>query len=356
MRVAFRVDVSMKIGTGHFMRCITLADGLRGAGIKIAFICRDLPDHFIDLLDQKGYEYIPVTLEDFETPKNYNAIDNLVSDMQFRDAGAVIKILAHHTWDWLIVDHYSLDFRWEDLVRKKCKKLLVIDDLADRSHNCDLLLDQNLFPDIDTRYLDRAPISSQLLLGPKYALLRKEFLESRKWAQIRSGKVKRILIFFGGIDEDNFTSMTITALTNLNLGIHIDVVIGDQHPFRDQIQAACIEQGYHCHVQTYIMHKFMAMADFSIGAGGSASWERCSLGLPALVVAVAKNQIEIAKMLDSIGACIYVGTKDTVNLKRLQNEILAAIATKDRLREMSRIALSLVDGLGVKRVCQNMGF
>jgi UDP-2,4-diacetamido-2,4,6-trideoxy-beta-L-altropyranose hydrolase len=157
------------------------------------------------------------------------------------------------------------------------------------------------------------------------------------------------------VDADNYTSLAIDALASINNSLHVDVVIGAQHPYREQIQNACIAHRYECHVQTTRMAELMADADFAIGAGGSASWERCCLGLPALLVALAENQIDIAKALDSIGACVYVGTKEAANLLTLQQAITNLLATHDKLENTSRHALSLVDGMGVSRVCQELG-
>jgi UDP-2,4-diacetamido-2,4,6-trideoxy-beta-L-altropyranose hydrolase len=157
------------------------------------------------------------------------------------------------------------------------------------------------------------------------------------------------------VDADNYTSQAIEALIAMNCSRHVDVVIGAQHHYREQIQNACIANGYVCHEQTNRMAELMAEADFAIGAGGSASWERCCLGLPALLVALAENQIDIAKALDSIGACIYLGTKETANLSTLQKAITNLLTAHDQLGSTSRHAFSLVDGMGVSRVCQILG-
>jgi UDP-2,4-diacetamido-2,4,6-trideoxy-beta-L-altropyranose hydrolase len=262
--------------------------------------------------------------------------------------------LADQTWDWIVVDHYALDERWESAVRPITKKIMVIDDLADRQHNCDMLLDQNFYLDMQTRYIGKVPLHCRLLLGPRYALLREEFRNFRKLVKPRTGDVKRILVFFGGVDAGNCTSLAIEALAELNITRYIDVVIGTQHPYSEQIQDACITHGYVYHMQTLHMAELMAEADLAIGAAGSTSWERCCLGLPALLVSLAENQVDIVKALESIGACVYVGTKETANLLNLQQAISDLLATHDKLENISLHAFSLVDGMGLSRVCQEL--
>jgi UDP-2,4-diacetamido-2,4,6-trideoxy-beta-L-altropyranose hydrolase len=352
MKIAFRTDASSQIGTGHFMRCLTLAEELKKHREKVRFISRNLPANLSDMLKQKGLEYVPLGEDAKQVPIDELAHSSWLGTSQSQDGEATVQALADCLCDWLVVDHYALDERWESAVRVSCKKLMVIDDLADRQHDCDVLLDQNYYADMQTRYIGKVPLPCQLLLGPRYALLRDEFRKLHEQIKPRTGEVKRILLFFGGVDADNYTSLAIEALAEMNIARNIDVVIGAQHSYRDQIQNACITHGYVCHVQTTRMAELMAEADLGIGAGGSASWERCCLGLPALLVALAENQIDIAKALDSIGACVYVGTKEEADLSTLQQAVTNLLATHNKLEITSRHALALVDGMGVSRVCQ----
>ena len=355
MQIAFRVDASSQIGTGHFMRCLTLADALKKNGAQVRFVSRHLPEHLRGMLAAKRHE---ISL--LESIQNEEELDELahadwLGISQARDASDSIRALTDGSWDWLIVDHYALDSRWESLLRQTAKKILVIDDLADRQHDCDILLDQNLYADVETRYTGKVPMLCQMLLGPHYALLRDEFRKLHKQVKLRTGPVKRVLIFFGGVDADNFTGLAIESLSGIDLaGFHVDVVIGTQHPCREQIKAACTQHGFICHIQTDKMAELMAAADLAIGAGGSASWERCCLGLPALLVALADNQINIAKALDLFGACIYVGTAKATSVTIMRNAIACLLTTQGQIKELSEKAYSLVDGLGVDRVCQEM--
>lgn len=356
MIVAFRVDASSKIGTGHLVRCLTLADALKQRGANCRFVSRHLPDHLRSMLVGKGHEFTHL-----DSVQNDKALDELahahwLGVSQAQDATDSTRALSDRAWDWLIVDHYALDSRWESTLRQLARKILVIDDIADRRHECDVLLDQNFYADVQVRYEGKVPAHCQRLLGPCYALLRDEFGKWREQVKLRTG-VKRVLVFFGGVDADNYTGRVIEALSAIGVpGLQVDVVIGTQHPCREQIESVCTQHRFVCHVQTDRMAELMAAADLAIGAGGSASWERCCLGLPALLVALADNQVDIAKALDSVGACIYLGTKETANTLTIQRAIANLSDMHDQLELISRHASLLVDGRGVERVCQELGY
>ena len=351
MKIAFRTDASSQIGTGHFMRCLTLADELKKQATQIIFISRNLPLHLSEMLSAKGVEYIPLSTNNTRVPTDELAHASWLGTSQAQDAQATVKALANHLWDWIVVDHYALDKRWESAVRGSCKKLMVIDDLADRQHDCDVLLDQNYYADIQTRYIGKVPAHCQLLLGPRYALLREEFRRLRQQVKPRTGKVKRILVFFGGVDPDNYTSLAIQALTELKITIHVDVVIGAQHPNREQIQQACMAHGYTCYVQTSRMAELMAEADLAIGGGGTATWERCCLGLPAIVCAIAQNQIKAVTDLSELGAIISIDITEDVNLEKLKVEVRKVLEGSN-VKKLSSVAYNLVDANGVNSILE----
>ena len=352
MKVAFRTDASCQTGTGHFMRCLSLASELKKHGIDVYFVSQNLPFYLSDMLSTKGVKYIPLSAHNTKNSVDELAHSSWLNTSQANDAEATVEVLSGKSFDWMVVDHYALDARWESIMRPNVNKIMVIDDLADRHHDCDVLLDQNYYVDMQTRYKGKVSSHCQLLLGPNYALLRDEFRALRDQAKVRNGKVKKVLVFFGGVDEDNYTFQAIEVLAEVNPGLQVDVVIGAQHPFKEMIENACIKHQYVCHVQTFRMAELMLEADFAIGAGGSASWERCCLGLPSLLVALADNQIAIARELSAIGACTYIGNGDEVNLKKWLTEL---IGNQELIQKISENAFSIVDGLGVCRVIKEMG-
>lgn len=356
MKIAFRTDASISIGTGHFMRCLTLAVELKKKDFEVSFISRNLPPYLRDMLKKNGFVYVPLGVSGTHEPIDELLHSSWLGTSQHQDAKATVQALAGYFCDWLIVDHYALDERWEQAVRVCCKKLMVIDDLADRRHDCDMLLDQNYYVDMQARYSDKVTRDCNLLLGPNYSLLRGEFRVLRDTARVRIGGVKRILVFFGGVDAGNCTSLAIQVLAELGITLHVDVVIGAQHPFKEQIHNACIRYDYVCHVQTPRIAELMVSADLAIGAGGSASWERCCLGLPTLIVSIADNQVDIAESLDSIGACFYIGTAGVLSKVRLKKVITTILKMPDQILNVSKNAFALVDGVGASRVCREMEY
>lgn len=361
MKILFRVDASLIIGTGHVMRCLTLAKALAATGTECHFACREHPGNLIDFIRQQGFEVTALPM-----PK----------DRQPTGDEAEVSALAHSAWlgcdwasdaaqtkvgaggtanDWLVVDHYALDASWESAMREVAKRIMVIDDLADRQHDCDVLLDQNYYRDMQTRYDGKVPPDCRNLLGPRYALLRDEFREWRAQVKPRSGEVKRILMFFGGIDAGNFTGLAIKALSALGInGVEVDVVIGAQHPQRAEIEQACVTQGYACHVQTSRMAELMVAADLAIGAGGSATWERCCLGLPALSICIAENQRkQIADAAEAGLLYAPFGEGDLVNL--IRHHAICLLENASLLKLISNTAMKVVDGLGALRIVSEIG-
>ncbi len=353
MNIAFRTDASTQIGTGHFMRCLTLADELKKQGAQIRFIGRSLPTHLSDMLNAKGVEYMTLSTDTTQEATDVLAHASWLGTSQAQDAQATINALANQSWDWIVVDHYALDQRWESVVRASCKKLMVIDDLADRQHDCDVLLDQNYYADMQTRYSGKVSAHCQLLLGPRYAPLREEFRALRKQIKPRTGDVKKILVFFGGMDADNYTGLAIQALVDLNNKRQVDVVIGAQHPKREQIQQACVKYGYVCHVQTTRIAELMAEADLAIGAGGTATWERCCLGLPTISLCVAENQSKQIADAAEI-ALLYAPVSERNLVDVIRDHINSLLENPALIKLISQTGMKLVNGGGSQRVASVM--
>jgi UDP-2,4-diacetamido-2,4,6-trideoxy-beta-L-altropyranose hydrolase len=336
------------------MRCLTLAVVLQQRGATVRFLSRALPIYLCDMLAAKGMEIEVLDSDVVPGITRDLAHSHWLEVAQQQDAADCILALSGQHWDWLVVDHYALDVRWEARLRGSAGKIMVIDDLADRQHDCDLLLDQNFYADMQIRYAGKVPVHCQLLLGPRYAMLRDEFRELRHQLKPRTGTVERILVFFGGVDTENYTGLVINALAALSLkSIQVDVVIGAQHPYRLEIEGACAVQGYVCHVQTRRMAELMATADLAIGAGGTATWERCCLGLPALTFCTAENQKQ--QLADAAGAGFLYAPIDGSDLHGTLVRHTMALLENDSLRKLiSRTAINAVDGNGLLRVVSMM--
>lgn len=342
MRVAIRADASVEIGTGHVMRCLALAAALREKGAEVAFVCRDLEGNLCDLIEAQRFPA-------YRLPRSGEA------GQDWRpDAEQTVAFLAK-VWpraDWLIVDHYRLDGRWESLVRAFTGKIMVIDDLADRPHDCDLLLDQNYCQGMDSRYSGLVPSYCCLLLGPAYALLRSEFSRAREGLKRRDGALRRMLVFFGGSDPTNETAKALAGIRQFNRPeVAVDVVVGSSNPRRDEIGRLCEalpNAAYYCQVDN--MAELMASADLAIGGGGSTTWERCCLGLPALVAVLADNQAELVRAVAEYGAIVNLGWADRLAPADYRHA-LEAVAP-ERLARMEQLGIELVDGKGRERVVE----
>jgi UDP-2,4-diacetamido-2,4,6-trideoxy-beta-L-altropyranose hydrolase len=258
--------------------------------------------------------------------------------------------------DWLIVDHYAIDARWERTLRPLCRKLMVIDDLADRVHDCDLLLDQNYYRNQNQRYVGLLTEQCRTLLGPGYVLLRPQFAETKKMYKERDGIVRRILVFFGGSDPTNLTGTVLSALQQLNkLEISVDVVVGLTNPNQKEIRALCDNLpnvNLYCNVSN--MAALILKADLGIGAGGSAMWERCFLGLPTITVVSAENQLHTTEDVADIGAIEYLGRSGLLAPNDYAVAIAKAIANPQRNKQISYVALSLFHSTCITTVVDEM--
>lgn len=354
MNIFFRVDASLQMGSGHVMRCLTLADELRQKGAEITFICREHTGNMNTFVKDKGYPVVRLQAEEAEyikTPEDVAHSAWLGVSWQ-QDAAETIIVLENHQCDWLIIDHYSIDRRWEQELRPYSGKIMVIDDLADRQHDCDLLLDQNLYQSMETRYENLIPVSCKKLLGPKYALLRPEFVNARKNLRQRNGHINRVLVSYGGVDPSNETEKALHALSDFGeRKLNIDVVLGSGNLHKENIQKICAANaGFKCHGMIDNMAELMAKADLAIGAGGSTIWERCALGLPSFITVLAENQLELAEYCARQGLFFYLGKSTSVSSEKILDAIKVFAFSPENLQSYSTLGLATVDANGAQRV------
>jgi UDP-2,4-diacetamido-2,4,6-trideoxy-beta-L-altropyranose hydrolase len=358
MRVVFRTDSSFEIGSGHLIRCLTLAAALRAEGSECLFICRDHEGNHIDRIRKESFaiDLLPAVTDSQEW-SDYPVLSHAhwLGTCWRRDAQETIQALHGSLVDWLIVDHYALDKRWESQLRPYVRKIMVIDDLADREHDCELLLDQNLVVDFETRYDLLLPPRCVRLLGPKYALLQPEYAEMRSCTPSRRAPVRRIFVYFGGSDLHNLTGLTISAFLKLNReDLELDVVIDRNNPNAAGMRSqAASHRNITLHESAPTLAPLMARADLAIGAGGATSWERCCLGLPAIVITVAENQKPIAKSLDSFGLISWIGSYEDLTIEKLV-EALKKTLVHLAFETSSRSCAQLVDAMGTWRVTSNL--
>lgn len=260
-------------------------------------------------------------------------------------------LLAQAPFDWLIVDHYALDSAWETAMSDLSRRMMVLDDLADRPHRCTVLLDQNLQSRPD-RYAPLLPADCRRLLGPSFAMLRPRFSELRQARPTGAGAIHRLLIFMGGNDPENFTGRILEALdaSQWPPSLQIDIVIGAGNPHHGTISAACAKlSGTRLHVQTARMAELMADADLMIGSPGTTTWERCCVGLPAVLLSIADNQRENGTLVARQRAALYLGEASAASIFRLQQLLPRLVKRPGLIKRMSARARALVDGQGTRR-------
>ena len=356
MRIVFRADASIQIGTGHVMRCLTLADELTLQGHDCWFICREHPGHLGDLITSKGYGITLLPPPPVQPPRQTNSASDdyeLWLGVPWQvDAEETLDTITTMKLDWLVVDHYALDAQWEDTLSSAVGKIMVIDDLANRPHQCTLLLDQTFGRSVED-YKHWVSDNCQLLCGSQYALLRPEFAELRPYSLQRRSKpeLRQLLITMGGVDKDNVTGRVLDALRESELphDCRIVVILGATAPWLEVVkqQAEYLPWSTEVKVSVCNMAQLMADSDLAIGAAGATSWERCCLGLPGILITIAENQKTVALHLKKAGAAVCLsGFFDKEKLNNA-SKILD-------IKELSHNASLVCSGMGVKYVFEKM--
>lgn len=323
MNILVRADASSHIGLGHVARCLALAAVLRERGAAVSFACRALPGFDPALITARGFPLIDLPAE-----------------------GDDLAALGGRWFDWLVIDHYGIERAWERAARAIARRIAVIDDLANRAHHADLLLDQNLTATAAAYHPLLNP-ECERLLGPRYALLRQEFSAP---AQPRPATVRHVLVSFGGFDVAGMALKTLEALAPFP-DLPVTLLAGHGHPHRERLQA-CARQRPAWRVLDYSPNigALMREADLFIGAGGGTTWERAALGVPSLCVAVADNQVKNAEALAREGAHLYLGEAAGVSARALSAAIALLMNNAPLRHSLAERARRLVDGRGAQRV------
>ena len=352
MKVVFRVDASHAIASGHITRCLALAQSLRKRGAACTFISREVDGHLFASVVGAGFEQLVLAGPLELTPQKlmHDGAQVTVKD----DAQGTIAALAGERPTWLVIDHYGIDDEWEHLLRPHVDRILVIDDLANRHHECEVLVDQNFSLIGPERYSGLVREGTLLLCGPKFALLQPEFARQRLSLHRGRSTGLQAFISFGGSDRENLTSLALDAFQLPALkGITLEVAIGQHNPNRDALEKRIAERpDSRAHYAPKSLAPLMAQSDFAIGAGGTTTWERFCLDLPSVVIALAKNQVQTCESLAASGRINYVGfwTDVTVATLRLSIQQICRAVEAPGLTSPE----PLVDGLGAERVAEIM--
>ena len=336
MHITFRVDGSSHIGLGHIMRCLTLAKQCMDEH-HVTFICNELPAHVesllkdsvdaLILLDESQWLLGNDKLSDIENTDSVNeatvhssmVLSEKVQLQQARYCIAKLQIQSNIPPDILIVDHYQLSSPFCTAMRDYSEHIVVIDDLANRIHDCDVLLDQNLFENTDTRYKGLVPNDAELLLGPEFAILKEAFYQAsteltmkptlQSEQDIPCHKSNHVLVCFGGSDPGDLTRKVVAELSKLkSYSFTADIVVGGAYAHVEALTTLVAKHNnMTLHHNTPSMPLLMQKATFMIGAGGTMHWERAQMNLAGLIITIADNQIETTRYLHQRNCCMWLG-------------------------------------------------
>lgn len=346
MRVLIRADASIAIGSGHIARCLTLAHALRKRGVEVQFACRQLHGHVMARLRDAGFVTHALPAHYVE---EHSGADIEAALPWREDIDALGEQLADEAaFDWLIVDHYGLDTRWENAARQIAHRLMAIDDLANRPHAVDVLLDQNYSAQaLEASYAQWVDPACQTFLGPHFALLRDEF---HCPAIAIKPRVERVLVNFGGFDAARQVYATAWALQRF-AGLQVDIVAGLHNPDWEALQSLCATRpNWRLQALAEDFFGLMQQADLFIGAGGGTTWERAALGLPTLCISVAHNQALNAQLLADAGVHRYLGPHEQVTNEKLTDALRDLIDDQPQRQAMAQRSRALVDGRGAERL------
>tara|TARA_R110002012_G_scaffold242832_1_gene417316 strand:- start:16349 stop:17614 length:1266 start_codon:yes stop_codon:yes gene_type:complete len=393
MHIAFRVDSSTIIGYGHVMRCLTLADALSHElkaenknilpdNLLVSFICREHSGHINHSILDAHFNLItlPNSVEKID-PKDSNTWLGVTVNTDVQQCIAQLNTLA--SIDLLVVDHYAIDHHWHILMKPYYQKLCVLDDLANRIHACDYLLDQT-FNRQKQAYRALVPEHCQFLLGQDYMLLREEFSllrdQTKRHREQSINKYNnsdsdsnrqpensiKVLISMGGTDPDNLSQLALNAIDaliqpSLNIAIKeaynitAEIVISSQSIHLTPLTIFCNERNWaNLIIDTKNMASLMLSADIAIGACGGTAWERCCLGLPCLTTVNAENQQLIADNLTQAGAIINLGWHQEVTAKTIMSFLMNIIKQPKMYKEMVEACFNVCDGEGAKKVAKQL--
>ena len=349
MNIIFRVDASTNIGSGHVRRCLILASYLRNRGANVSFICREVIGNLCCLLEEAQFIVHRLPFDHLTAGKSAPH-DMRVGDDAIFSAAIIDK---HGPFDWLVIDHYGLDQRWEQAISQSVRNIFVIDDLASRSHSCNALLNHAYLKGLHKRYNSLVAQNTHLLLGPKYFILNPAFHIAKSNAIPLASRNQRILIFFGGADVTDETTKAVQALGTLaSYNMDVDVVITRQNRHRDSIKALVKDFKQHTiHEDLPDLSQLMAQATIMLGAGGGTIYESLFMGLPSIIVTTAKHQTAAAKQLHQSRLILWLGSSPSITAPAIRDAMKPWASKKsDKVLVEPEKLMNVVDGKGLNRI------
>lgn len=334
-----RADSNVKMGAGHIMRCIALAQEWQAKGGRAIFITTCNNEALLTRIQNEGFQ-ITQLKKSYPSPEDWKVMS---------------KILKGESDTWVVVDGYHFDSLYHSRIKEEGHPLLVIDDMNHLQHYyADILLN----PNIDAENLNYSyEQNSRLLLGTRYVLLRHEFLTWKEWKEEIPQVARNVMITLGGSDSNNVTLEIIHSLRKLSAsGLQVKVIAGPSHPQISSLQKAANLAAFPVEIfhNVHKMTEFMAWADLAISAGGTTCWELAYMRVPYAIIILAKNQEKIAVGLDNADAAINLGWYSSLTSDALTDCLSDLIENRNKRMELIWNGKNLVDGLGVERVQKQM--
>lgn len=353
MRVCVRVDSGKHIGLGHLVRCLRLGQELARRGAKVTFVTRTHTNHAVGLLEHHGFDVLPMKPR-HEHNRDVSSWLGAPPDL---DAAETIRALdATGGADWVVVDHYAIDAAWHRHVGTHARNLLVIDDLKNRQLDADIVLNQNLGA-TERDYAGLVPPATRLLVGPHNALLASEYRTARAQRAKTPAPMERanLLISLGGSDPANTTGRVLEELEHaLDRFTRVDVVISHHHPNREAFHARWAPyRNVFVYVQPPSLVDLLLTTDIAIGAGGSSTWERLCIGVPAVTLVLADNQRDAARALAEQDLAVVSHTP-WASEGGVRTLTLGLLEDAPRRLRMADAGRQLVDADGTRRVADTM--
>ena len=353
MKVGIRADASKRMGTGHLRRCLSLARALRQQGDDVVFVTRDLGIDSAAMIAEQDFadiRVLPAASGDIAADPAIPHAD-WTQVKQSRDIAETIDALAGIAPDWVVVDSYGFDGRWHDGVRGALScRIAAVDDVPDRTMAVDLLIDHNYAADHRAKYADCIAQDTRLLGGPSYALLGPRYANAQRYRF--SEDVRSVGVFMGGVDAGGYSLCALEALRSAGFAGPVEIATTTANPHLDELrQCAECDHSVRLSIDLPDLAEFFARHDLQIGAGGGASWERCCIGVPTLLVVVAENQLAVAPRLAEEGIVALALDPRPATLASALEPLLQ---NADKRAELARRSRALVDGKGAARVAREM--
>ena len=331
-----RADASVNIGTGHVMRCLALAQAWHESGGVVTFLFAFPLESLEKRILSEGFQTVYL---DAAEPGS------------IEDAAETATIAGQQEAQWVVIDGYHFDADYQRKLKEVGLKVLFVDDYGHASHYyADIILNQNVYAQPNL-YSNKEPYT-QLCLGSKYVLLRREFWEWRAWQRPYPEKIRNILVTLGGSDPHNATEAVVRALKQLaQSDLEVVVLIGAHNPHYDSLKLTT-SKDHHIQLRKNVsnMPELMAWADLAISAGGSTNWELAFMGLPSFIITIAENQEPIADALDSMGIASALGWDNQLTTDSILHKLKWMLADLESYRQMSKRGRDLVDGDGQRLI------